>query len=273
MKTTFGLGRFWMAALLLLAAASPAAAGGLVPIAGRLTDGVGVVGQFDPAQLRPDAAGVTGVMNRYLFSADTGQAATIILTSPRVTYQHLVLTGPAGFRAESDSRTLPTPFRIASGRVPVAGVYACDVCASASGMSDTYELKLTISDTEILLFKASDLGFGDMALPSGAYLDEYQVPVNAGDQVLVSLMSGAFDAYLYVRLPGETAIIENDNREAGTRDSEIVVTVPAAGELTIGASSTALPRRVSQRGGYVLAVERAPGRVPEPEPPAAETGQ
>lgn len=270
MKTEFAVGTLWLMGLMLLALASPAGAEGRFPIAGRLTDGVGFAGQFDTAPRFTYATHCTG---HYLFNADTGQAVTVILTSPRVTYQYLVLTGPAGFRAESDSRTLPTPFRIASGRVPVAGDYFCQLHAGVGGMSDTFELKLTISDTEILLFTASDLGFGDMALPSGAYLDEYQVPVNAGDQVLVSLMSGAFDAYLYVRLPGETAIIENDNREGGTRDSEIVVSVPTAGELTIGASSTALPRRLSQRGGYVLAVERAPGRVPEPEPPISETGQ
>jgi len=99
---------------------------------------------------------------------------------------------------------------------------ATTACSLPIGVGTTVNGALTTADCR-------------STLRSGAYYDGYTFSATAGATYTITLNSSAFDAYLYL-LNGNTVVAQNDDSNGGL-NSSIVYTAPAAGTLTIQATS------------------------------------
>lgn len=100
---------------------------------------------------------------------------------------------------------------------------------------------------------------GDGQLESGEFQDLYRFAGRAGQELDLRMTSADFDSYLLLSGPdGFTA--QNDDDPAGdTRDSRLLVRLPATGEYLIGATSY----EPGERGAYRLSVLDGAGQVAE----------
>ncbi|HEY0599994.1 pre-peptidase C-terminal domain-containing protein [Brevundimonas sp.] len=105
-----------------------------------------------------------------------------------------------------------------------------------------------------------ELRRGDDTLQSGEYADTWTLPVRAGETYEVTLSASAFDPYLLVRGPGGLSEDNDDDPAArGSRDSRLVFTAPAGGEVEISATSY----EPGETGAYRLTLTAAgAGRAP-----------
>ena len=84
--------------------------------------------------------------------------------------------------------------------------------------------------------RAGTLAQGDSTLSSGEFVDVFVFEGQAGQQVTVSMSSGAFDSYVMVRGPAGFSE-DNDDRETGDRNSQLTMRLPADGTYRIQATS------------------------------------
>lgn len=84
--------------------------------------------------------------------------------------------------------------------------------------------------------RAGTLAQGDSTLSSGEFVDTYTFEGRAGQQVTVSMTSGAFDSYVMVRGPSGFSE-DNDDRETGDRNAQLTMRLPATGTYRIQATS------------------------------------
>lgn len=84
--------------------------------------------------------------------------------------------------------------------------------------------------------RAGTLAPGDSTLSSGEFVDVFVFEGQAGQQVTVSMSSGAFDSYVMVRGPAGFSE-DNDDRETGDRNSQLTMRLPADGTYRIQATS------------------------------------
>lgn len=84
--------------------------------------------------------------------------------------------------------------------------------------------------------RAGTLAQGDSTLNSGEFVDTYTFEGRAGQQVTVSMTSGAFDSYVMVRGPSGFSE-DNDDRETGDTNSQLTMRLPATGTYRIQATS------------------------------------
>ncbi|PYS93505.1 MAG: hypothetical protein DMF64_04690 [Acidobacteria bacterium] len=134
------------------------------------------------------------------------------------------------------------------------------------------------------------LSAGDCKLPDNSFYDEYTFSANAGQQVTVSMSSTAFDTYLFLLKPSETApsgssFQDDDNTPTGvcglnvpncSTDSRIpvvsgMITLPENGTYSILANSF----DVGATGNYsvTLTFGSSNGQVCPPNPTAITSGQ
>ena len=101
------------------------------------------------------------------------------------------------------------------------------------------------------------LDASDPRLSDNSHYDSYVYQGSPGDQILITLTSTDFDAYLrWGRMQGQQfALLGTDDDAAGGTNSRMQVTVDASGTYAIQANSL----RPDVTGGYTLAVERANG--------------
>ncbi len=109
----------------------------------------------------------------------------------------------------------------------------------------------------------------DPMLGDNSHYEVYAYQGRAGEQVLVTMRSGDFDAYLAVgRLVGGTLeSTETDDDGAGGTDAQILATLGGDGVLAIRANSL----RAAQTGAFTLNVTSASGAQPT-TPPNAPPG-
>lgn len=84
--------------------------------------------------------------------------------------------------------------------------------------------------------RTGTLAQGDSTLNSGEFVDVFTFEGRAGQQVTVSMSSGAFDSYVMVRGPAGFSE-DNDDRETGDRNSQLTMRLPADGTYRIQATS------------------------------------
>jgi len=102
---------------------------------------------------------------------------------------------------------------------------------------------------------------GDATLGSGEYIDRYTVPLRRGRIYEATLSGAGFDPYLLVRGPGGLSEDNDDDPAArGSRDSRIRFTVPADGDVTIGATSY----EGGETGAYTLRLTAVSGGADAP---------
>ena len=112
----------------------------------------------------------------------------------------------------------------------VAGLAAAAFVALASGSAQA-QTAINIGGS-----RAGTLAEGDSTLSSGEYVDVYTFEGRAGQQVTVSMTSGAFDSYVMVRGPSGFSE-DNDDRETGDTNAQLTVRLPATGTYRIQATS------------------------------------
>ncbi|HLM69021.1 MAG TPA: hypothetical protein VK358_15890, partial [Longimicrobium sp.] len=102
-----------------------------------------------------------------------------------------------------------------------------------------------------------ELSTSDMRLADNSYADDYRYTGNAGDQIVITLRSTAFDAYLVWGTGSGSSFASDktDDDGAGGTDSQITVTVGSSGSYTIRANSLG----ANSTGAYTLSVERTGG--------------
>ncbi|MGE0740107.1 MAG: pre-peptidase C-terminal domain-containing protein [Hyphomonadaceae bacterium] len=97
---------------------------------------------------------------------------------------------------------------------------------------------------------SGELRAGDATLRSGEFSDAYTFQGRAGQRVIISLQSNAFDPYIILIGPGGFQQ-DNDDDPNGGLNSRLDVTLPADGEYRIGATSFA----AGSTGSYTLLVQ------------------
>ena len=92
------------------------------------------------------------------------------------------------------------------------------------------------------------------------YTDELRFRGRAGQRVVATLRSAAFNAYLRVgrRVDGRFAALATDDDRGGGNDARVTLALPADGEYRV-VVTTAAPR---QGGAYTLELAAAPPRTP-----------
>ncbi|WP_347304294.1 pre-peptidase C-terminal domain-containing protein [Croceibacterium sp. TMG7-5b_MA50] len=109
------------------------------------------------------------------------------------------------------------------------------------------------------------LASGDATLESGEFYDTYDISGQAGDAVTITLSSGDFDAYVFVRGP-QDAEFSNDDANDGTSDAGLTFTLPASGTYQVFVTSYAS----GETGSYQL--ETTVGSSVGPEQATAPSG-
>lgn len=105
------------------------------------------------------------------------------------------------------------------------------------------------------------LGAGDPSMLSGmGPFRAYRMEATQGDRLIVTLRSGAFDAYLTIMRPvgGVHETLASDDDGGGGSDARIRWTVPVSGTYAVLAQAYGS----DASGGYTLSVERAPPTRP-----------
>jgi hypothetical protein len=149
-------------------------------------------------------------------------------------------------------------------RVPNTGVYELRA-TSVSVETGPYRLALSegvepaatasrepIRDGDV---ESGALSDGDAVRDGEEFYDYWLYEGRAGERIMISLSSSAFDTYLtFGRLDSDTfqEIESNDDGQGDTTDSELLVTLPAAGTYAIRASSYV----EGATGDYIVEVTR-----------------
>lgn len=167
---------------------------------------------------------------------------------------YLFITGPDDFSAANDddpsgedginSRLIVT--------LPADGDYQVYATSYAPGESGDFRLTAnratgtaiaqaeTAQASRVPAFETGidmngSLADGDQALPDGEYADRYTFQGRAGERIALTVESGQFDTYLFMRGPGGFSN-DNDDGPDGT-NSRIDAVLPADGEYTVTVTS------------------------------------
>lgn len=218
----------------------------------------------------------------YEFEGRAGQTLTIRLDSDAID-PYLMLRGPGSFSEDNDDVTPGERRAEITVRLPTNGRYRIIATSYAAGERGRYQLRLGAGNLASAPASSNSNGprtinagqsvegaldGNDQTLPSGEYIETWTLQGRRGESFDVTLQSSAFDPYLIVRGPGGLSQDNDDADGRGTRNSRIRFTMPADGEVRIGATSF----RSGEQGRYVLAVNGAGGNAPPPPPVAASGG-
>ena len=218
----------------------------------------------------------------YEFEGRAGQTLTIQLDSDAID-PYLLLRGPGSFSEDNDDATPGERRAEITVRLPTNGRYRIIATSYATGERGRYQLRLGAGNLASAPASANANGprtinagqsvdgaldSNDQTLPSGEYIETWTLQGRRGESYDVTLQSSAFDPYLIVRGPGGLNQDNDDADGRGTRNSRVRFTMPADGEVRIGATRF----RSGEQGRYVLAVNGAGGNAPPPPPATAPGG-
>lgn len=105
---------------------------------------------------------------------------------------------------------------------------------------------------------SGDLRQGDGQLQQGEYYDAYTLRGRRGQQLEITMQSGAFDTYVAIVGPDEFGAYNDDDVDAGGTDSRMLVTLPRDGDYTVVATSYA----GGETGAYQLRVAETTAVAP-----------
>lgn len=129
--------------------------------------------------------------------------------------------------------------------LPASGTYKIRVSSFTTSATGAYTLILTTNSCSSATINFSQTINGSLSTSdcanAGKYYDAYTFSGTAGQQIIVSQNSTAFDTYLYLLNSGGQVIAENDDGGGGTNsripDGSGNFTLPANGTYTIRASA------------------------------------
>lgn len=155
-----------------------------------------------------------------------------------------------------------------------AGTYAFHANSFSSGQTGSYTLSVESAEAAPSGVPAIAMGqtvsgrldASDPKLPDDSHFDLYLYRGRPGEQVLVTLRSPDFDAYLAGgrMVAGRFEAEQRDDDSGGGTDAQLVATVGQGGVLAIQANSLS----ARQTGRYTLAVQPTGGDGPRPAPRA-----
>ncbi|CAN5377920.1 hypothetical protein BH09PSE1_BH09PSE1_12530 [soil metagenome] len=239
----------------------------------------------------------------WTFQARRGQTYTLGMSSSDFD-PYLVVRGPGGLSEDNDddpgrrgSRDSAVTFTAAAdGEVQISAT------SYQSGESGQYSLSLeaggqdyadqrganglygqgpqperaqpTAGATAIRVGESRDgrLGQGARTLSSGEYVNTFTLTGRQGQQLDLRLTSSEFDPYVQITGPaGFSAFNDDDADHEDSRDSRLIVTLPADGAYEIAATSY----EAGESGRYRLSVADGAGYRPAatPDAPAPRPGR
>ncbi|MFM7470557.1 MAG: trypsin-like peptidase domain-containing protein [Nodosilinea sp.] len=198
------------------------------PVEGRLDDSSNVL---------PDGS----YYNPYVFEGRAGQTVTIDMVSNQID-PFLVLISPdhEDVFVQDDDSGGDYNARI-SFELPYTGTYIILANAVAKGEMGRYQIRVTghgggsapSHGGGAILRHQGRLGPGDPTLDDGTYFQEFHFRGRSGQTVHLKLQSSDFDTYLVLMDDQGEVVGDNDDGNANTTDSELVVTLPRNGQYTV----------------------------------------
>jgi len=148
---------------------------------------------------------------------------------------------------------------------PIAGRYVIVASSFAPAETGSYELSVASGldpswgeTVEIGSVDTGSLATTDRLWPDGAYFDLYVLTGSAGEAVAITLLSEAFDAYLYV-FDESFHVLGEDDDSGGGSDAALEIVIPSSGTLFVVATSY----DIGERGPYTLRLETGTGEIME----------
>ena len=193
---------------------------------------------------------------------------------------YLLVRGPGGLSEDNDDDAAARGSRDSRLRftAPAAGEVEIGATSYEPGETGAYRLTLSTAGAASTRADVADaaggitvgrtvegaLATGDEQLETGEFIDTWTLRGRRGQQLDIRLTSRDFDPYLMVRGPGDFSSDNDDDAAVeDSRDSRLLVTLPADGEYEISATSYA----AKEIGAYRLAVLEGAG-VTAPRPPS-----
>ena len=222
-------------------------------------------------ELRQGDATLAGgeYVDSFTLEGRAGQRVVVQMTSTALD-PYLLIRGPANFRQENDDESQGVASALLDVTLPADGRYTISATTYKAGESGAYLVTVggaNASPTATAApsaIRAGDtvrgtLARGDEALQTGEYADTWRLQGRRSETFTIRLASSAFDPYLLVRGAGGLSV-ENDDDETvrGGRDSRLVITLPADGEVRISATTY----KVGEGGAYSLSVQSGSGGAP-----------
>lgn len=203
-----------------------------------------------------------------------GQQVTVTMRSSAFDTMLLMMqVDNTSFNAENDDfEDGSTDSRI-SFRAPATGVYAFLANSYEGGARGNYTIEAVIGgapaggqgggmDELMGGVSGNTLSYGqtvngeltdsDRTLDDGSKYDEYTFQGAAGDRIVISMSSSAFDTYLGLLNANGQRLAQNDDATDGDTNSQIVFTLTAAGTYKILANSY----EGGSFGSYTLKLEK-----------------
>ena len=236
-------------------------------------------GQTVQGELRRDDETLkTGEYNDiWTFQVRAGETYEVTLSASGFD-PYLLVRGPGGLSEDNDDDAAARGSRDSRIRftAPAAGEIEIGATSYEPGETGAYRLTLSAAgggsvqpapvDAAGAIAVGRTVGGaltgGDEQLETGEFIDTWTLRGRRGQQLDIRLTSTDFDPYLMVRGPGDFSSDNDDDAGvADSRDSRLLVTLPADGEYRISATSYA----AKESGDYRLAVLEGAG-VTAPRP-------
>ncbi len=188
----------------------------------------------------------TQYLDTYRFSGTQGQSVTITLSSSAFDTFVYLLDANRNTLASNDDFS-GTNSQV-SFTLPSTGLFGIDVTSAVSGATGPYTLVISAGGgtNEDGCVTPYTINFGQTVRRTldgscvysnneNRFVDVYRFNGSAGQQVTITHSSTAFDAYLYLYMPG-TLLAEDDDSAGGT-NARIVYTLPSSGTYFIDATA------------------------------------
>ena len=179
---------------------------------------------------------------------------------------YLLIRGPADFAEDNDDAPGGRLDAELNVRLPADGTYQVVATSFRAGERGAYVLELGDAVRPMRgeatsgaargdalragSTVAGDLRRGDGTRASGQFADSYPLRGRRGEQLEIRMQSGAVDPYVEITGPGGFSAFNDDDVEAGSTDSRLIVSLPADGDYRVTASSY----ERGETGAYRLSV-------------------
>lgn len=216
------------------------------------------------------------IIDSYTLHGERGQQFILSLNSTAFD-PYLYVRGPGNLSEDNDDDpsaqgSLNARLTITFPETGDARVFVTSYQRNGTG---AYELTIeapqatpTATGSQVATGHAMDgeLAEGDAQLKTGEYVDTYPYQGHAGENLEIRLTSSDFDPYVAITGPDGFQNFNDDDVAGNSRNSRLVVTLPADGEYTIHATSY----QAGEHGRYRLEVK--PTTETTPSATAGATG-
>ncbi|MEL6325966.1 MAG: trypsin-like peptidase domain-containing protein [Cyanobacteria bacterium J06626_23] len=219
-------------------------------------DGPQVSGRLDAQSY---LLGDNTYFNVYEFSGRAGQRVSIEMASQQID-PYLILVGPDGEDLGQDDDGAGGLNARIEVTLPQSGTYVVLANTYGAGEQGSYNLSVASlgagsamggsAPSGYLINERGQLDVNDSQLSDNSFYDEYWFEGQAGQRVVISMVSDEFDTFLLLLDESGERLAQNDDA-SGTSNAEIVLTLPRTGAYRVIANAY----DASGRGQYQLTVE------------------